>query len=414
MGVEKGLGGEDHAGDAVATLHRLFSEKGLLHAVQSVLSSQPFDGDDLLASRRRDRGAAGRHGAAIEEYGAGAALALSAAVLRPGQTEILAQDLEQGALGFGAHLRRLTVDRQREVQEERQGGIVTEDTVAENTGADPAIALGRLLVVPAFVCLTCGVQVADSPETPAICAVCEDERQFVGWNGQQWATPEDLRRRHDNHLEALEENLFSLETRPGLGIGQRALVVRSPEGNVMWDCTFLGPTGAAQLKELGGLAAIAISHPHFYSVMVEWSEMLGDVPIYLHAADREWVQRPDDRIVFWEGESHSLGPQIELIRCGGHFAGGSVLHWSAGAAGRGALLTGDILQVVQDRRWVSFMYSYPNLIPLSAARVRSVVAAVSAYDFDRIYGAWPGRVVEAGARGVVERSAERYIRALAS
>lgn len=268
--------------------------------------------------------------------------------------------------------------------------------------------------MPAFVCLTCGVQVAESPETPALCALCTDERQFVGWRGQQWASPEELRKRHDNHLEMLEDNLFSLETRPSFGIGQRALVVRSDEGNVMWDCTFLGSKGPALLEELGGLAAIAISHPHFYSLMVEWSERLGDVPIYVHAADREWVQRPDDRIVFWEGESHLLGPQLELIRCGGHFAGGSVLQWRAGAAGRGALLTGDILQVVQDRRWVSFMYSFPNLIPLSAARVRRVVEAVSAYDFDRIYGAWPGRVVDADAKGAVERSAERYIRALSS
>ena len=63
---------------------------------------------------------------------------------------------------------------------------------------------------------------------------------------------------------------------------------------------------------------------------------------------------------------------------------------------------------------MSFMYSYPNLIPLSAAAVRSVVEAVSACAFDRIYGAWPGRVVEAGAKGVVERSAQRYVQALSS
>ena len=43
-----------------------------------------------------------------------------------------------------------------------------------------------------------------------------------------------------------------------------------------------------------------------------------------------------------------------------------MLHWPAGANGKGALLTGDIIQVVQDRRYVSFMRSYPNLIPLGA------------------------------------------------
>ena len=253
---------------------------------------------------------------------------------------------------------------------------------------------------------------ADTLQPPATCALCEDERQFVGWRGQQWAPPEELRQRHDNHLEVLEENLFSLETRPALGIGQRALVVRSAEGNVMWDCTFLGPTGAAQLEELGGLAAMAISHPHFYSVMVDWSEMLGDVPIYVHSADREWVQRPDDRIVFWEGECRSLGPQIELIRCGGHFRGGSVLHWRAGAAGRGALLTGDILQVVQDRRWVSFMYSFPNMIPLSATAVTAIVQAIDPHPFDRLYGIYVDRIIATEAKSVVQRSAARYLRAI--
>ena len=48
-----------------------------------------------------------------------------------------------------------------------------------------------------------------------------------------------------------------------------------------------------------------------------------------------------------------------------------MLHWAGGADGRGALLSGDIVQVVPDRRYVSFMYSYPNLIPLPAAAVEA-------------------------------------------
>jgi hypothetical protein len=65
------------------------------------------------------------------------------------------------------------------------------------------------------------------------------------------------------------------------------------------------------------------------------------------------------------------------VRCGGHFPGSAVLHWADGADGRGALFTGDTIQVVSDRRWVSFMYSYPNLIPTNAATVRQIVAAVA-------------------------------------
>ena len=103
---------------------------------------------------------------------------------------------------------------------------------------------------------------------------------------------------------------------------------------------------------------------------------------------------------------------MTLIRCGGHFAGGTVLHWPAGADGRGALLSGDIMHVVPDRRYVSFMYSYPNLIPLPAWQVRRIAEAVSPYPFDRIYGAWWDRVVPQDGKAAVARSAERYIAAL--
>jgi len=103
---------------------------------------------------------------------------------------------------------------------------------------------------------------------------------------------------------------------------------------------------------------------------------------------------------------------MTLIRCGGHFTGGQVVHWPAGADGKGALLTGDIIQVVADRRWVSFMYSYPNLIPLSAAKVTHIVDAVAPYAFDRIYGAWWETIVQEGAKDAVTNSAVRYLRML--
>jgi hypothetical protein len=80
-----------------------------------------------------------------------------------------------------------------------------------------------------------------------------------------------------------------------------------------------------------------------------------------------------------------------------------------GAEGAGALLTADTIYVVADRRWVSFMYSYPNDIPLGASDIRRIVAAVEPYHFDRIYGSWDGAVVATDAKGAVSRSAERYI-----
>jgi glyoxylase-like metal-dependent hydrolase (beta-lactamase superfamily II) len=182
---------------------------------------------------------------------------------------------------------------------------------------------------------------------------------------------------------------------------------------VLWDCISLIDEAAVRVVEaLGGIAAIAISHPHYYASMVEWSRALGGAPIYLHADERHWVMRPDPAIVFWEGERLEIGEGLTLLRLGGHFAGAQVLHWAAGAEGRGALLSGDILQVVQDRRFVSFMYSYPNYVPLSAASVRRIVEALEPYPFERVYGAWFGAVVRADAKAAVRRSAERYLEAL--
>ena len=141
--------------------------------------------------------------------------------------------------------------------------------------------------------------------------------------------------------------------------------------------------------------------------MVEWARAF-DARVLLHAADRDWVMRPDERIELWEGETREVGAGLTLVRCGGHFEGGTVLHWEGG----NALLSGDIVQVVPDRRVVSFMYSYPNLIPLDAEAINRIVGALEPYDFDRIYGAWWGRVVAADGKAVVSRSAERYLRAI--
>jgi hypothetical protein len=236
----------------------------------------------------------------------------------------------------------------------------------------------------------------------------------VGWDGQRWTTLEQVRRDHHNEIMPEEPNLTGIGTHPSFAIGQRALLLQAPGGNILWDCISLldGPTIDA-VRALGGIAAIAISHPHYYSSMVEWAHAF-ETSIYLHAADQEWVMRPDPAVVIWEGETKALGAGLTLLRCGGHFAGGTVLHWADGAGGRGALLSGDILTVVQDRRYVSFMYSYPNLIPLSAASVRRIADVVAPYAFDRIYGAWWGRVVHGEGKAAVERSAARYIAALAT
>ena len=119
--------------------------------------------------------------------------------------------------------------------------------------------------------------------------------------------------------------------------------------------------------------------------------------------------RPDPVIRYWDGRPLELLPGVTLIQCGGHFPGSALLHWADGADGKGALLVGDTITVVMDRRHVSFMTSYPNLIPMSAAQVRRIVGAIETYPFDRIYGGWWERNILSGAKEAVRRSAQRYI-----
>jgi hypothetical protein len=263
--------------------------------------------------------------------------------------------------------------------------------------------------VTAYLCETCGTQFPPSANPPELCPICEDDRQYVGLNGQKWTSLDLLKANYRNDFIPMETGLTAILTEPSFAIGQRAFLIESPGGNILWDClALLDSASIAFVRERGGLTSIAISHPHYYTTMAEWAAEF-DVPVYLHSADRQWVMRHDPRLHFWDGETLALHDGFTLVRGGGHFEGGTVLHWPAGAGGKGALLTGDIIQVVLDRRWVSFMYSYPNLIPLSAAKVRRIEAAVEPFTFDRIYGAFHPRQVETDGKGVVRRSVERYL-----
>src|SRR5436853_1330022 len=266
-----------------------------------------------------------------------------------------------------------------------------------------------------FICVQCGTQFAENAEPPSQCAICDDERQFVRHTGQEWTTLKGLQADHHNRFEEEAPNLLGIGTEPEFAIDQRALLLQSPGGNLLWDCiSLLDDETIAEVTARGGIRAIAISHPHFYSSMIEWAEHF-DAQIFLHAADREWVMRPADagsRIQFWEGTTLPLWDDLTLINCGGHFEGGTVLHWPACENGKGALLTGDIIQVVQDRRYVSFMRSYPNLIPLGAAAVDHILKAIEPFPFDQIYGAWWKANVLSDAKAAVARSAARYLRAI--
>jgi len=266
------------------------------------------------------------------------------------------------------------------------------------------------------ICVTCGIQYGPvaTGVPPVHCKICEDERQYVGYEGQQWTSLAVLRRQ-GRTVDFREEapGLWGLATSPVMGIGQRALLVPGNGGTVMWDSiSVIDEASVTRVAELGGISAIALSHPHFLGSVVEWSRAFGDVPIYVHERDAPWLCR-DENVVLWSGETTEILPGRTLINVGVHFAGGTVMHWD-GTDGRGALCAGDIFHVVSDRRWVGFMYSYPNMIPEHPDTIRRALELIEPYHFESLYGGWWDRVISDDAHNRVIASAQRYFHHIGS
>ncbi|MDT7725482.1 MAG: hypothetical protein QOI21_2058 [Actinomycetota bacterium] len=256
-----------------------------------------------------------------------------------------------------------------------------------------------------WICGTCGVEHPDSERPPAAdCVICADERQWIPDSGQVWTTLDKLATDgHELVYQEVEPGLHRFNREPRFGIGQWTHLVQTPAGNLLWDPpNHLDAPLADKIDELGGAAVIVASHPHMYGSQVSWSHRLGNIPVLVHTADRQWVRREDPVIGEWSGTEQVL-PGVTIIEAGGHFPGAAVAHIAGGV-----LLTGDTVVPVAGTAWVTFMRSYPNMIPLSAGLVRRIVDRLEPYEFERIYGLL-GASVLADAKGAVRRSAERYI-----
>ena len=260
-----------------------------------------------------------------------------------------------------------------------------------------------------YLCTQCCTQYAESERPPETCKICTDERQFLNPHGQQWTTHGWLKRWYRNTVHAQGPGVIGIGVDPQVGIGQRALLVRGTEGNVLWDCVPLLDDALIELiQAIGGLRAIAVSHPHFHTAMVDWAHAFR-CPVYIHGANSPWVMRPNPSIRFWDTETLELMRGMTLIRCGGHFPGSTVLHHDRDG---GELFTGDTLFVNPDLSSVAVMYAFPNHIPVSATKVRQVAAAVHSFEFRRLYGQWWDAVIPDGGKEIVLRSVERYVAAL--
>ncbi|KAI1105792.1 beta-lactamase-like protein [Jackrogersella minutella] len=260
-----------------------------------------------------------------------------------------------------------------------------------------------------LVCTACGTQfpTVDRQEVKT-CFICDDPRQFTPQTGQSFTTLDEIRSSAKNTWTAFkgDSRFVSIFTEPKVGIGQRAILIKTPLGNVLWDCiTLIDDETVAKIKDIGGLKAIVISHPHYYTTHVEWARAF-DCPVYLAAEDRQWTTQSSTHQVFVEEteldlQIDSASSGIMVLKLGGHFPGSFVSLYDGHLFIADTLVTTpsglgswdtDAVGSVRTRpaglNSYSFMWSIPNMIPLPPSELERMWGILKKYDFSSTHGAF--------------------------
>jgi len=104
IALQQRLGGHDHAAQTIAALRGLLTDKGILHRIGIVARAEAFEGYDVASDTARDRDHASPRRHLIDQHGAGAAFAKTAAEFGAVQFKIIAQHVEQGGVRRGANV----------------------------------------------------------------------------------------------------------------------------------------------------------------------------------------------------------------------------------------------------------------------------------------------------------------------
>jgi glyoxylase-like metal-dependent hydrolase (beta-lactamase superfamily II) len=258
------------------------------------------------------------------------------------------------------------------------------------------------------ICTACGTTFPEESTLPDVCPICEDDRQYVPNGVQTWASATDLARDHLVEIRELNQSLYELKLSPEFAIGQRAFLVAAPDGNILWDCIPLLDEAAIEfVRSKGGIRAIALSHPHFYSNMNDWANEF-DCPIYIHEADEQWIFNNSERVELWSGSEKTFWDGVKIHNIGGHFAGSSILHIPF-LSPEGTILCGDTFVVSPSKTHLAVMHSYPNKIPLPISEIEKVRLRMKEIKFDTLHAWHPTQSIEMGAQRILEISLSRYI-----
>ncbi|KAF2234465.1 hypothetical protein EV356DRAFT_151623 [Viridothelium virens] len=251
-----------------------------------------------------------------------------------------------------------------------------------------------------LVCKACATQF-DIPVTKPLsnCKICDDPRQFVPPQGQEWTSLRQLK--HEGYTnkwqqDAVDKRVWSIWTEPKFGIGQRAILLETEQGNVLWDCiALLDKPTVDFIASRGGLQAICISHPHYYTAHLDWARTF-DCPVFIAVEDEQWCCRADrdGRRRLITSDVENIHDGVTAVKLGGHFPGSLVLHWEK------KLFIADTFVTVPSGLYhvdrpsgttsFSFMWSIPNMIPLPPSAMHAMWKMLKSLDFDSTHGAFVG------------------------
>ena len=263
------------------------------------------------------------------------------------------------------------------------------------------------LSVNKLLCSTCGTQFNNAEHTAKDCPVCSNDRQYIPAKGQSWTKLDDLQNNYSNIIKEFSPNFYEIKTIPKFAIGQRAFLIITPKGNILWDCiSLLNDSTIEFIKSKGGLKAIAISHPHYYSSMNDWAEVF-DCPIYIHQSDEEFIFNKGKYVKLWNGEEQELWDQINIKHIGGHFPGSSILSVPFLSKG-GTILCGDTFYISPNKKHISVMYSYPNFVPVKLSEIQRINRIMKDVQFDELIGAFDNQQINSNAKEVLNVSFDKY------
>ena len=256
-----------------------------------------------------------------------------------------------------------------------------------------------------LLCNECGTQYpVKGKANKNQCKICDDPRQYVPATGQVFITLLELSSHHRNiwWQDKHNHNVWSVRTVPKFAIGNRAELIQTAAGNILWDLIpFLDQATVDTINSLGGLQAIVISHPHYYSTWADWSRTF-NCPVYVGGLDKEWLEctqihGADIRFItdtYTPIKLNGTDSEAVAILAGGHFPGSLLLHWEKSLFIADTIFTSpSATNPVPGQPGVisfTFFWSIPNRIPLHPNDILKIWKDVKDLEFDTCFGAFEG------------------------